>query len=119
MKPDTMLKAISDRAGCEGAKDNFYIFMRKTGLDSNKRKNRGGHQMENFAAKYQREITSSTLGLPKGFATNKRWDFVIRTVNHLYVIETNFYTSGGSKLNETARSYRLIAEEAGKIKNFV
>lgn len=30
----------------------------------------------------------------------------------IYVIETNFYTGGGSKLNETARSYKMIAEEA-------
>ena len=36
----------------------------------------------------------------------------------IYAIETNFYASGGSKLNETARSYKMIAEEAKHIKNF-
>lgn len=50
--------------------------------------------------------------------TTKRWDFVVKIENHIYVIETNFYTAGGSKLNETARSYKMIAEESKNIKNF-
>lgn len=44
--------------------------------------------------------------------TTKRWDFVVKTQNMIYVIETNFYTAGGSKLNETSRSYKMIAEES-------
>ena len=32
--------------------------------------------------------------------------------------ECNFYASGGSKLNETARSYKTIALEAKDIKGF-
>lgn len=47
--------------------------------------------------------------------TTKRWDFVVKTSTNIYVIETNFYTSGGSKLNETARSYKMIAEEAKSV----
>jgi type II restriction enzyme len=31
------------------------------------------------------------------------------------VVETNFYTSGGSKLNETARSYKQISQEVDTI----
>ena len=42
--------------------------------------------------------------------TTKRWDFVVKTSNVIFMIETNFYTGGGSKLNETARSYKMIAE---------
>ena len=38
-------------------------------------------------------------------------DFVIKRPNMIYGIETNFYASGGSKLNETARSYKTIALE--------
>lgn len=34
----------------------------------------------------------------------------------VYLIETNFYSSGGSKLNETARSYKMIAEEAKQVR---
>ncbi|MDD4321633.1 MAG: DpnII family type II restriction endonuclease, partial [Acidaminococcaceae bacterium] len=47
----------------------------------------------------------------------KRFDFVVKTENMLYVIETNFYGGGGSKLNETARSYKTIATEIDKIPN--
>ena len=48
----------------------------------------------------------------------KRFDFVIKTENMIYGIETNFYASGGSKLNETARSYKQIAQEAESIHGF-
>ena len=48
----------------------------------------------------------------------KRFDFVVKTDNCIYGIETNFYASGGSKLNETARSYKMIAEEAKKVVGF-
>ena len=40
--------------------------------------------------------------------STKRFDFVVKTTNTIYLIETNFYTAGGSKLNETARSYKMI-----------
>ena len=46
----------------------------------------------------------------------KRWDFVVKTDNCIYLIETNFYGSGGSKLNETARSYKTIATEMKNVK---
>lgn len=48
----------------------------------------------------------------------KRWDFVVKASSCIYVIETNFYASGGSKLNETARSYKMLAEEAAQIPDF-
>ena len=41
----------------------------------------------------------------------KRFDFVVKGENTIYGIETNFYTSSGSKLNETARSYKTITME--------
>ena len=50
--------------------------------------------------------------------TEKRWDFVVKTDSCIYAIEANFYTSNGSKLNEVARSYKMIAEEAKNIKKF-
>ena len=50
--------------------------------------------------------------------STKRWDFVVKTEKYLFVIETNFYTGGGSKLNETARSYKMIAEESKNIPGF-
>ena len=48
----------------------------------------------------------------------KRFDFVVKTDNMVYGIETNFYGSGGSKLNETARSYKTLAQEADSIQGF-
>ena len=111
----------------------------ETGLDSNGRKNRGGHLMENlvesfiqkagfvkdksyFKEMYIQEITKK-WGVDLSAISNqgkmeKRFDFVIKTENMIYGIETNFYASGGSKLNETARSYKQIAQEAESIDGF-
>lgn len=108
-----------------------YVTGVEAGMDSNSRKNRGGHQMEELVAsylnktgiKYSREVTTRdirlSVDLPPDFAPNKRWDFAVTTPRNIYVIETNFYTSGGSKLNETARSYKMLAEEARYINGFV
>ena len=111
----------------------------ETGLDSNGRKNRGGHLMEDlvesfiiktgyvkgqnyFKEKYIHEITEK-WGIYLSAISNqgkaeKRFDFVIKTENMIYGIETNFYASGGSKLNETARSYKQIAQEVDTIDGF-
>lgn len=111
-----------------------YVLGIETGLDSNGRKNRGGYQMENLVESYIKkanveyykemyltEIESKwnvdLSAISARGTTTKRWDFVVKTQNHIYVIETNFYTSGGSKLNETSRSYKMIAEEAESIQN--
>ena len=48
----------------------------------------------------------------------KRFDFVVKTEKMIYAIETNFYTGGGSKLNETARSYKMLSQEANTIEGF-
>ena len=116
-----------------------YVTGVETGLDSNGRKNRGGHLMENLVEKYikkagfiknknyfkemyisdvqkQWNIDLSTIS-NKG-KTEKRFDYVIKTNNNIYGIETNFYSSSGSKLNETARSYKEIAIESKDIKGF-
>lgn len=108
----------------------------ETGLDSNGRKNRGGHLMENlvesyiqkagfiknknyFKEMYIHEIEQK-WGINLSAISNqgkmeKRFDFVIKTDKQIYVIETNFYSSGGSKLNETARSYKTLAQEVTTI----
>ncbi len=116
-----------------------YITGVETGLDSNGRKNRGGHLMENlvegfiqkagfskeenyFKEMYISEITSK-WGIDLSRLSNKgkmekRFDFVVKTPNMIYAIETNFYASGGSKLNETARSYKTLAMESQGIDGF-
>ena len=112
-----------------------YVNGVETGLSSNGRKNRGGHQMENLVEKfleksgitYRKEMYLSEMehewkldlsAISANGVADKRWDFAVKTDNCVYAIETNFYSDGGSKLNETARSYEMIAEEAKKIKNF-
>lgn len=107
----------------------------ETGLDSNGRKNRGGHLMEDYIEEhlkkekveyykemYLKEVESRWLvdlsTLSNNGKSQKRFDFVVKTKNMIYGIETNFYTSGGSKLNETARSYKMIAEESKNIQGF-
>ncbi len=111
----------------------------ETGLDSNGRKNRGGHLMETlvesfiqkagfvknesfFKEMYIHQITDR-WGIDLSAISNqgqmeKRFDFVVRTDRMIYGIETNFYGSGGSKLNETARSYKTLALEAETIDGF-
>lgn len=111
----------------------------ETGLDSNGRKNRGGHLMENlvesyiqkagfvkgktyFKEMYIHQITEK-WGVDLSAISNqgkmeKRFDFVIKTASMIYGIETNFYGSGGSKLNETARSYKTLALETDTIDGF-
>ena len=139
--------------------EQYKIFMRKTGLfdlisnhivnnlvdyatgvetvlDSNGRKNRGGHLMEElvesyivkagfikdityFKEMYIHQITEKwgldLSAISNQGKTEKRFDYVVKTDAQLYVIETNFYRSSGSKLNETARSYKQISQEVDTI----
>lgn len=111
----------------------------ETGLDSNGRKNRGGHLMENlvesfiqkagfvkgvnyFKEIYIHQITDKwdidLSAISNQGKTEKRFDYVVKTPNMIYGIETNFYGSGGSKLNETARSYKTLALETDTIDGF-
>ena len=116
-----------------------YVTGVETGLDSNGRKNRGGHLMEDLVelfikkAGFKKDLNyfkemyvsdiSKKWNLDLSAISNqgkmeKRFDFVVKTDKKIYAIETNFYGSGGSKLNETARSYKTIAIEAKTIPNF-
>lgn len=111
----------------------------ETGLDSNGRKNRGGHLMENLVEgyiqkagyvkgkDYFKEMNLSEIekkwnidlsAISNQGKAEKRFDFVIKTDNDIYGIETNFYGGGGSKLNETARSYKTLALETNTIDGF-
>lgn len=116
-----------------------YVLGVESGLNSNARKNRGGHLMEDvverfiqkagfkknetyFKEMYLQDIEEKWK-LDMSFISNqnqstKRFDFVVKTDKCIYGIETNFYAAGGSKLNETARSYKMIAEEAEKVAGF-
>jgi len=111
----------------------------ETGLDSNGRKNRGGHLMENlverfivkagfkrnvnyFKEMYIHEIVDKwnidLSAISNQGKMEKRFDYVVKTDKMIYGIETNFYGSGGSKLNETVRSYKTLAMESDTIDGF-
>ena len=116
-----------------------YVLGVESGLNSNARKNRGGHLMEvlvegfiqkagfvkdktYFKEMYLQDIEKKWK-LDMSFVSNqnqatKRFDFVVKTDSCIYGIESNFYASSGSKLNETARSYKMIAEESKNIVGF-
>lgn len=113
-----------------------YVLGIEVGLDSNGRKNRGGHLMEDLVEKYIKESgfvkdvnyfkemylndiekrwNIDLSSLSGNNVSTKRFDFVIKTSKQIYLIETNFYASSGSKLNETARSYEMLAKKAKEI----
>lgn len=105
-----------------------YVFGVEVGLDSNARKNRGGHIMEGLVAniltrngiQFEQEVYYTEFPeIVKALgADNKRFDFVIRTPEKTYLIEANFYTGGGSKLNEVARSYSELAPKINAVPGF-
>lgn len=107
----------------------------ETGLDSNARKNRGGHVMESLVeeylkksnCKYFKEMSTKEIkrkwgldlsGLSTESKAEKRFDFVVANKDTVYGIEVNFYAGGGSKLNETARSYKMLATDSKNIERF-
>ena len=110
-----------------------YVLGIEVGLDSNARKNRGGQLMEDLVESYivkagykkginyfkqmyldniEKKWGLDLSALSGNNTSTKRFDFVIKTDKQVYVIEANFYASNGSKLNETARSYKMLAEES-------
>lgn len=104
-----------------------YVFGIEVGLDTNARKNRGGDNMSKAVSLifdkagvfYKKEVNNTifpeiiSLG-----ADVKRFDFVIKTKRKTYLIEANYYNSGGSKLNETARSYSDVAPKINQYANY-
>lgn len=116
-----------------------YVLGVEVGLDTHARKSRGGDTMEDlvetFLQKagliknkhYFKEMKLSTIETKWGIdlsnlsnkgKTEKRFDFVVKVNQIIYGIETNFYSTQGSKLNETARSYKMLAQEAKSIEGF-
>ena len=104
-----------------------YVFGIETGLDTNARKNRSGHIMENTVARlfrdanihFRQEVYSSEFPELSVLGTDeKRFDFFIETESKKYLIEVNFYSGGGSKLNEVARAYTELAPKVNSVNGF-
>ena len=95
-----------------------YVFGVEVGLDTNARKNRGGDIMAETVEQifidsglnFRTEVNSSEFAEITALGADlKRFDFVVTTPTKTYLVETNFYNSGGSKLNEVARAYSELA----------
>lgn len=104
-----------------------YVFGVEAGLDTNARKNRGGDNMskavalkfDNAKIEYRKEVNSTEFKEIISLGEDvKRFDFVIQSKLKTYLIETNFYNSGGSKLNETARAYSDVAPKINQYSNY-
>ena len=105
-----------------------YVFGVETGLDTNARKNRNGEITETLVARifanagirYREQVSSKefpAIAAALG-ADQKVFDFVITTNAKTYLIEVNFYSGGGSKLNEVARSYTDVAPKVNGVPGF-
>ena len=116
-----------------------YVTGVEVGMDTNGRKNRTGDAMEDLVESYLvkyglvkgvsyfKEMTKSEIEakfnldlncISNQGKTEKRFDFVLYVNNHVYACECNFYGSSGSKLNETARSYKNLAVESKEAEGF-
>ncbi len=104
-----------------------YVFGIEVGLDTNARKNRGGKQMEKAVAKifskhkikYTEQVKHTNFKELTSLGEDvKQFDFAVKTGNKTYLIETNYYNTGGSKLNEVARAYTDLAPKINKYENF-
>ena len=105
-----------------------YVFGVETGLDTNARKNRSGEITESLVAsiftkagiRFRPQVSSrefkeisEVLG-----ADQKVFDFVIPTPRKVYLVEVNFYSGGGSKLNEVARSYTEVGPKINSVEGY-
>ena len=117
-----------------------YVTGVEVGMDTNGRKNRTGDVMEDLVESYIvkygfiknvtyfKEMTKTEIErnfnldlscISNNGKTEKRFDFVMYENGKVYACECNFYGSSGSKLNETARSYKNLAIESKQVPNFV
>lgn len=120
------LFAFLDDAGITSFTD--YVYGVEVGIDTNGRKNRGGTQMEDSVEKYvagicrrrgfrylkeanPQQISASFGKRLTVDKVNRRFDFAVNTPRGLFLIETNFYDGGGSKLKSTAGEYRTLFDQ--------
>ncbi|WP_348602634.1 DpnII family type II restriction endonuclease [Mesomycoplasma hyopneumoniae] len=91
-----------------------YLFGIEVGLSSNDKKNKSGKfmefQVENLLKKYQ--ITYKKQ--EKITELKKLFDFVFMLNQKVFVVETNFFNSSGSKFNSEIERFKALAEKAKK-----
>ncbi len=108
-----------------------YFLGVEVGLDSNARKNRSGKLMESYVKKkliesrwaegneWASQVKSNKIQnyfnisfiQNKEKRKNKQFDFVLVTKKHIYLIETNFFNSNGSKINSMLGRFQKMADD--------
>ena len=74
---------------------------------------------EMYASDVEKKFGLDLSKLSNDGKAEKRFDFVfVGALGTVFACECNFYSGGGSKLNETARSYKTLAEESKNIPGF-
>ncbi len=106
-----------------------YCFGVEVGMDTNARKNRTGQSMESIIEKiiqkfseknnleYIPQATQKKIKEKWNFdieldKTNRIFDFAVfeKSKNKIFIIETNYYGGGGSKLKSTAGEYQYLSD---------
>lgn len=117
---DSWLKSIFENKHITNLND--YVFGIETGLDSNARKNRSGILMENLVEdfisyfckekcyQYKAQATAKWIWENwkveiKSDKSKRRFDFAVFNGKEVFLIETNFYGWGGSKLKAVAGEF--------------
>ncbi len=113
-----------------------YVIGVEAGLDSNGRKNRGGHAMEGIVEvfiqdlcekmgyRYLKEANAKKIKQELGYdvpvdKASRRYDYVVDTGQRVILIETNFYGGRGSKLKSTAGEYKDLFDVLGNGYQFI
>lgn len=115
-----------------------YVTGIAVGLDSHARKNRTGFIMENLVESFIKKTNYieffkqiKKIDIANKYAINidkllvdisikeaeKKFDFVVKTKDHLFLIEVNFYNAGGSKLNSEASRFKELSKSISKLDN--
>ncbi len=113
-----------------------YMIGVEAGLDSNGRKNRNGHSMENIVGffiqdlcktnklRFLKEANSSKIQKELGYdvpvdKSSRRYDFVVSNGEELIIFETNYFSGSGSKLKSTAGEYRNLFDVLDRKYKFI
>lgn len=103
------------------------------GMDTNARKNRSGKMMEDLFESYliennikylkQKKLNNITVddNFKKYILSKnklKKFDFIVFHKNITYLIEVNFFSDGGSKLDTIANHFKTLSQEINRFDKY-
>lgn len=96
-----------------------YVTGILVGLDSNARKNRVGNILEIYVEQYLKQNNynyEKDYQILKGISKT-RFDYIVKTKEKTYALETSYISTPGSKISELLRHYKELVIEAKQTKN--